>query len=264
MRPGGDFCSGQTEAIINAIKLDEVEQRHGDADIEVEEDEAVSTRLTRPLGLNRCWSGKREWWHWREIRLRTRRNILSRVSPRLSAHLESSECRPHITRKQEVARDVVVFVRAVHALCNVRVVRKHEYINDSLHAFLKIFGSTHERKATIEDQHVDTGICRERPDLDGWLCPSFASSSTRQTRPNVLEIFLKKQVFTRYTCRSQIQSWILRNPSQRVTWTSAGNPADIPAGYLYGPAPVSNLSPDRSVIFFVLVHNPGNSTVLIC
>ena len=35
MPPGGDFCSGQTEAIINAVKPDEVEQRHGDADVEV-------------------------------------------------------------------------------------------------------------------------------------------------------------------------------------------------------------------------------------
>ena len=61
MRPGGDFCSGQTEAIINAVKPDEVEQRHADADVEVEEDEAASTRLTRPLGLNCCWSGEREW-----------------------------------------------------------------------------------------------------------------------------------------------------------------------------------------------------------
>ena len=92
-----------------------------------------------------------------------------------------------ITRKKEVTCDVVVFVRAVHALCNVRVVRKHEYINDSLHAFLKIFGSTHERKATIEDQHVDTGICRERPDLDGWLCLIFNAPNASKCARNFSE-----------------------------------------------------------------------------
>ena len=41
--------------------------------------------------------------------------------------------------------------------------------------------------ATIEDQHVDTGTCRERPDLDGWLCLIFNAPNAA----NVLEIFLK-------------------------------------------------------------------------
>ena len=41
----------------------------------------------------------------------------------------------HKSLERGKARDVAVFVRAVHELCNVGIVRKNEYINDLLHIF---------------------------------------------------------------------------------------------------------------------------------
>jgi hypothetical protein len=65
------------------------------------------------------------------------RSPLPGVSPFVLCPSSHVERQPHIAQKREAARNVVVFVQAIHKLWNVRVVGKvkKEYINDLLDIF---------------------------------------------------------------------------------------------------------------------------------
>ena len=157
------------------------------------------------------------------------------------------------TSLERGARDAVVFVRAVHELWNVRVVRKIEYINDLLHIFEGLPGWI---KHAWEEDGL-TGTCQERPDLDQ------RAKRVHNLVHNALEIFLKIQVPTRYTRQSKIEALILRDPCQRMTWrVTLTPPAGIPSmdtytcALLRWTAPVPSLSSDRSVSFVLELARP--------